>query len=188
MAGPVTLSIDISGIEGKVDEIGGIRSRLKNPMPAWLATANLLEKHVGGVFASQGARGGSLWKPLAASTVKARTKRWGYYRRPPAFSAGPTSPVLTWSGRLRRSFRRGGAGHVRHISASGLTWGSSVRYGIFHDSPGPRTGHLPRRAILAFGSIFQEREILVRPLQLYLQGVPAGAIETVVGSRIGVGP
>lgn len=188
MAAPVTLSIDITGIEGKVKEIGGIRKRLANPTPAWRASANLLEKHVRGVFSSQGVRGGSLWRRLAPSTVKARTRGWGYYRRPAAFGAGPTSPILTWSGRLRKSFTRGGAGHIRRLSVSGLTWGSSIPYGIFHDSPGPRTGSLPRRPILSFLSIFQEREILVRPLQLYLQGVPIGAIETVIGARIGVGP
>ncbi len=188
MAAPVTLSIDILGIEPKVKEIAGIRERLANPMPAWRATANLLEKHVAGVFSTQGVRGGSLWKRLAPSTVKARRKGWGYYRRPAGFNAGPTKPILTWTGRLRESFGRGGGSHIRHVSVSGLIWGSRVRYGIFHDSPGPRVGRLPRRSILSFVSIFQEREILVRPLQLYLQGVPAGAIETVIGARIGVGP
>lgn len=188
MAAPVTLTIDITGIEGKVKEIGGIRKRLANPTPAWRASANLLEKHVESVLSSQGVRGGSLWRKLAASTIEARSRRWGYYRRPAAFNAGPTSPVLTWSGRLRRSFTRGGFQHIRTLSVSGLIWGSRVPYGIFHDSPGPRTGSLPQRPILSFLSIFQQREILVRPLQLYLQGVPVGAIETVVGARIGVGP
>ena len=188
MAAPVTLSIETLGIEALVKEIGGIEARLKNPTPAYRATANLLERHVASVFATQGARGGTLWKRLAPSTVKARTRRWGYYRKTPKLGAGPTSPILTWSARLRNSFARGGAGHIRRLSVAGLTWGSSVRYGIFHDSPGPRTGNLPRRAILTFSSPFQEREILVRPLQLYLQGVPAGAIETVIGARIGLGP
>lgn len=188
MAAPVTLTIAITGIEAKVNEIGGIRKRLANPTPAWRASANLLEKHVKGIFSSQGARAGKAWRKLAASTVEARTRGWGYYRRPPAFSAGPRSPILTWSGRLRRSFTRGGTGHIRTLSVSGLTWGSSIPYGIFHDSPGLRAGNLPRRPILTFLTRFQEREILVRPLQLYLQGVPVGAIETVVGSRIGVGP
>ncbi len=188
MAVPTTLSINISGIEAKVAEIGGIRKRLANPTPAWRASANLLEKHVATVFSSEGVRGGARWRRLAPATVKARTRGWGYYRRPPTAGAGATSPILGWTGRLRKSFARGGRQHIRHIAVSGLTWGSTVRYGIFHDSPGPRTGKLPRRAILKFSSIFQQREILVRPLQLYLQGVPAGAIETVVGSRIGVGP
>ena len=188
MAAPVALSIDILGDEALVNSIGGIMARLRNPVPAYRATANLLEKHVAGVFRSQGGRLGITWKPLAASTVKARTQRWGYYRRPPQFSAGAVGPILTWTGRLRRSFGRGGSGHIRLVSVSGLTWGSSVPYGAYHDSPGPRRGTLPRRAILEFRSTFQEREVVVRPLQLYLQGVPAGAIETVIGARIGVGP
>ena len=188
MAAPVILSIDIVGITPLVDEIGGIRKRLKNPTPAYRVTANLLERHVRATFSSQGKRIGSPWKRLATSTVLARTKRWGYYRKAPAFSAGARGPILTWTGRLRRSFGRGGTGHIRQVATSGLIWGSSVPYGIFHDSPGLRAGNLPRRPILTFLTRFQEREILVRPLQLYLQGVPVGAIETVVGSRIGVGP
>ena len=141
MAAPVQFSISISGIKGKVDEIGGIRKRLADPRPAWRASANLLEKHVAAVFSSEGRRGGRKWKRLAPSTVEARTKGWGYYRRPPAFNAGPRSPILTWSGRLRKSFKRGGTGHIRQLSVSGLIWGSSNRYGAFHDSPAPRRGN-----------------------------------------------
>ena len=186
MAAPVVLSIDIVGIKPLVDEIGGIRKRLKNPTPAYRVTANLLERHVRATFSSQGKRIGSSWKRLAESTVLARRRGWGYYRKAPAFGAGPTGPILTWTGRLRRSFGRGGAGHIRQVAVSGLIWGSSVPYGIFHDSPAPRVGTLPRREILGFVNTFQEREILVRPLQLYLQGVPAGAIETTIGARIGI--
>lgn len=188
MAAPVTLSIDVHGIEPLVKNIGGMRRRLRNPAPAYRVTANLLEKHVAAVFQSQGARLGLGWKALAPSTVKARKRRWGYYRQVPRFRAGPTRPILTWSGRLRWSFRRGKPGHLRQVSASGLTWGSSVPYGGYHDSAGPRRGSLPRRAILDFQNEFQEREILVRPFQLYLQGVPPGAIQATVGARIGVGP
>ncbi len=60
-------------------------------------------------------------------------------------------------------------------------------YAIYHDSPKPRMGPLPRRQILGFANPIQEREILVRPIQLWIQGVPPGAIETVIGGRIGVG-
>ncbi len=189
MALPVGLTIDVAGDEALSKKIGGILDRLRRPLPAYVATANLLEKHVRAVFQTQGKRLGRGWKKLAPSTVKARTKRWGYYRRKaPSFGASGASPILTWSGNLRLSFARGGAGHIRQVSQSGLIWGSSVRYGRFHDSPGPRAGRLPRRAILDFVTQFQKREILVRPLQLWIQGVPPGSIETVVGARIGVGP
>ena len=187
MAAPVTFVLDVVGIEALVDDIAGMRKRLRNPRPAYSAMANLLERHVRATFVSQGARLGFKWKPLAASTVQARANRWGHYRKSPAFRAGPRSPILTWTGRLRKSFRRGHPEHVRQVSASGLTWGSSVPYGRFHDSPAPRVGHLPRRQILGFSSQFQEREILVRPMQLWVQGVPAGAIETVITPRLGLG-
>lgn len=188
MARPVQLTIQVIGIDKLVKEIAGIRRRLQNPTPAYRVSANLLEKHVAGVFRTEGGRHGRKWKALAPSTVLARDKGWGYYRATPGFSASSTGPVLTWTGGLRRSFTRRGGDHVRAISVSGLTWGSSHPVGSFHHSPGARVGNLPRRAILEFVNDFQEREILVRPLQLYLQGVPPGVIETLIGARIGVGP
>lgn len=188
MARPVQLTIQALGIDAARAEIGGIRRRLRNPTRAYRVTANLLEKHVDAVFKSQGARHGFKWKALAASTVLAREKRWGYYRGRRAAGVGASGPILVYRATLRRSFTRRGEGHLRAVSVSGLIWGSSNPYGGFHDAPGPRTGNLPRRAILRFRNQFQKREILVRPLQLYLQGVPPGAAETLIGARIGVGP
>ncbi len=183
----VLLDLDVTGLEALVADIAGLRKRLANLTPAYRVIANLLERHVAAQFSSQGKRLGNPWRPLAPSTVKARARRWGYYRRPSAAGVGSTRPILTWSARLRKSFRRGSPDHVRQVASSGLTWGSSVPYGIYHDSPAPRLGHLPRRQILGFANPIQEREILVRPIQLWVQGVPPGAIETVISARTALG-
>lgn len=183
---PVRVGASISGIEEIVERIGGIHERARDPSPALEVVANLLELHVQRNFATQGAQGGLPWPPLADSTVQARTRRWGYYRRwAPTAGVGGAQPVLVWHGRFKRSFTRGGVAHIRHVSPSGLTWGSGVVYGIYHQSTRPRT-RLPRRPPIAFRDDFQKREILFQPLRLYVQGVPPGAIETTMRARLRV--
>ena len=54
---------------------------------------------------------------------------------------------------------------MRQISASGLTWGSTVDYLRYHQHGG---GRLPRRAVLAFRDAFQQRELVFQPLRLWL--------------------
>lgn len=184
---PVGIEVEGLGFEKLVEKLALSEDRLRNLAPALTVTANLLEAHVQQVFDTEGQAGGKRWKRLAPRTVKAREKRRGYYGRREPKGAGPTGPILYWSGRLRRSFTRGGVAHLRHVSASSLRWGSGVRYGVFHDSPKPRT-RLPRRAILSFRSQMQRREILFQPIRLWAQGVPPGAIATTLQGRLRLGP
>jgi hypothetical protein len=182
MTSPVTVTATIDGVGRVIDRIGGMEERLKRARPAMEVIADLLEGHVGKTFSTQGARIGKPWWALAASTVIARTRGYGYYgQRSAAMGAGPTGPVLVWSGRLMRSFRRGGVAHVRNTSDTGLLWGSGVRYGRFHQGPGPR-----QRLILGFRNAMQLREIAFQPLRLWVQGVEAGAIKTTLSARLGL--
>lgn len=183
---PVRVGATISGLAEIVARIGGMQGRARDPSPALHVVANLLEAHVQRNFETEGAHGGTPWPPLASSTIRARTRRWGYYRRwPPTEGAGGSGPPLLWHGRLKRSFARGGVAHIRIVSPSGLTWGSGVVYGTYHQSTRPRT-RLPRRPPIAFRDDFQQREILFQPLRLWMQGVPVGAIETTMRARLRV--
>lgn len=179
-------TIRVTGIDAVKERIGAIEKRAEDPRPALSIVADLLEAHVAEVFASGGTQAGAAWAPLAPSTVLARRRRWGYYgTRQSAGGVGPSSPVLVWSGRLRRSFARGGVAHIRRITSSSLTWGSGVLYGVFHQSKAPRSV-LPRRAPLEFKDDFQRREIMFQPIRLWLQGLPAGAIRATQGQRLGL--
>ena len=183
MSAPVGVSFALSGFEPLLERLAGLEARFANPEPALEIVADLLEAHVAKTFDSQGAEAGAPWQPLAASTVRMRARRTGYYRLSPSMGAGSTGPILTWTGRGRRSFARGGAGHVRMVSASGLVWGSTVDYLRYHQHGG---GRLPRRVVLGFRDAFQQRELVFQPLRLWLQGVPAGAIRTVMQARTGL--
>lgn len=180
----VSVRMTMSGHQQVLQAIAGLEERLARPEPVLEVIADLLEAHVAAQFAGEGSRGASPWAPLAPSTVQARTRRWGYYRQAPSFGAAGARPILTWTGRLRRSFSRTGAGHVRQVSASGLTWGSSVPYGRFHQRGGRR---LPRRPPVDFRDPFQKREFVFQPFRLWLQGVPVGAIASVMQARLGLG-
>jgi hypothetical protein len=183
---PVRLGATLHGLPEILARVAGLESRARDLRPALEVTANLLELHVQRTFATEGAHSGHPWPPLADSTVRARTRRWGYYRHwAPTAGAGGSGPVLTWHGRLSRSFTRGGVAHIRIVSPSGLIWGSGVVYGIYHQSTRPRK-RLPRRAPIAFRDDFQRREIFFQPVRLWLQGVPAGAIESTQRARLRV--
>ena len=178
----VSLTWEETGVEQLVKELGGLEKRAANLAPAFAVTANLLEGHVQQIFETEGARIGARWRGLKASTIKARARGWGYYGTRLADGASARGPILRWSGRLQRSFKRGGVAHLRMVSALSLRWGSGVRYGAFHDKKGPR-----RRPILAFRNEFQRREILFQPVRLHIQGVPPGAIMATLGARLRIG-
>lgn len=182
----VAATMTLEGTAPILAKFGGMAERLAHPEPVLNVVADLLEAHVAATFATTGGRVGRPWTPLAPRTVRARARRWGYYRIvAPGAGAAAGGPALRWSGRLAGSFRRGGVDHVREISATTLRWGSEDPRAKFHQSSGPRT-HLPRRPPLAFRDAFQQREIVFQPLRLYLQGVPVGAIATVMRARLGL--
>ena len=173
------VDIQLDGIEQALERVGALAERAAHMAPAFTIVAELLELHVGQTFATQGARIGKPWTELARRTQIARGltgRRSGYYAQwSPTRGVTPTGPVLVWHGRLRGSFARGGVGHIRQVSDSGLIWGSGIRYARFHRFTRP---------MLGFRDEFQRREVLFQPLRLWLQGVPEGAIRATMRTRL----
>ena len=87
------------------------------------------------IFAVAGAnvQRAGVWPPLAASTIKAREKRWGYYKRSPSRPG-----VLRWTGNLQEN-------KDRHVSDRGGRLTYRAPYAIYHQDGG---GHLPRRVVV----------------------------------------
>ena len=165
------VSITVTGLTAVRERLAGLEARAQNFAPALDLVAKLLEAQTQRVFDTQGEALGARWQPLAASTMRARQMRWGYYRATPA---GAIDRILEWTWRLRRSFVAGGSDHIREVSSSTLRWGSAVPYARFLQ---------PRRPMIGFRGDFQAREVVFQPLRLWLQGVPIGAIETVMRAR-----
>jgi hypothetical protein len=171
----MTAAVEVSGVPATVERIAGIEARAADCSPALAVVADLLEAQVDRAFTSRGASIGRPWPPLAASTLKARARRWGYYGR--VAPRGATTIPLDWSGRLRTGFAQGSGDHVRQIGATTLRWGSLVPY----------AGYLqPRFPMLGFRDVNQANAILREPVRLWVQGVPAGALATVARARAGL--
>lgn len=92
-------------------------------------------KEVKAIFEKQQPRGeGEKWKPLSD-----RYKAW-------KSSHFPGTPILVRTGELKRSMTQEGApGNITLISKTGAVFGTSISYGIYHDSDQPRDSGLPRR-------------------------------------------
>lgn len=171
----MTAAVTVSGVAGTVQRIAGLEARARDCQPALAVVADLLELQVDRAFTSRGAAIGHPWPALAPRTLQARARRWGYYGR--FLPRGATTIPLDWTGRARTGFARGSGDHVRQVSATALRWGSTVPYVGFLQ---------PRFPMLAFRDTAQARAILVEPIQLWVQGVPAGAIATVARARAGL--
>ena len=77
---------------------------------------------------------------MRPSTVKARRNRTGYYRQSPE-GAGPTGPVLLWTGRLKGGFRYAEGKDVVVID-------NPVPYFKHHQAKERGSPNLPRRLVL----------------------------------------
>ncbi len=178
------LHINVTGIKDITTRLNGLEHRIRRPQPAFEIMADLLEGHAGKIHETQGASINEPWPALAPSTIRARTARRGYYARSPS-GASSSGPPMLWTGRGRKSFRRGGQDHIREITGSFLRWGSAWAPLVFHLSRRSRS-RLPRRAMFGFANPSQRRDLLVEPLALWILGVPAGAIRATLTARLGL--
>ncbi len=92
-------------------------------------------KEVGAIFDKQQPRTeGERWKPLNAAYAIQKQKRWG------------PRGILVASGSLLASMTvKGAPGNITAIKKDQAVFGTSVPYGIYHDSDKPRKSKLPRR-------------------------------------------
>lgn len=92
-------------------------------------------KEVKSIFDKQQPRGkGDRWAPLSVQYAKWKQKHF------------PDQPILVRTGALKDSMTMKGAlGNIFLIGKTSGTFGTSIPYGIFHDSDFPRRAKLPRR-------------------------------------------
>lgn len=73
------------------------------------------------------------WPPLAASTLKARERRWGYYKRSPSRPS-----TLRWTGNLQEN-------RMQAITSKKGTLTFNAPYAVYHQAGGSK---LPRRVVV----------------------------------------
>lgn len=149
----LSFSLDDTRVKKKLSGLAaGVRD-FKKPFDA--AGSELLEFYGEEVFASQGSAIGESWRALAASTLRARDARSGYYRQPPIM----TGKILVWTGRLKKGF-------AREVTSRMLRVFNNVPYFKHHQRA---SGSPPQRRMLAIN-----KEVItkvIRHVQRYVRGL-----------------
>ena len=143
-----------------------LRAHISDWTPALERMAETFEIQTAEQFSSQGAAGGTPWRPLAESTIARRQREAekGYgkrtrgmmlkgHRYPAKLALIPKTGVLPLvGGSLEASFHRGAQFHIEEIQPLQLVWGSSYtskrtgyNLGVMHHFG---KGHVPARPIL----------------------------------------
>jgi hypothetical protein len=109
-----------NGFEAFVETFTGFGEKMSNWSSFFTEVATeVLEPAHSQQFSSQGAFGGTPWKPLAPATIKKR-------QRGLLPSHGREGMQILAGGPLERSFRRGGEGHIEVIEPLRMIWGSGL--------------------------------------------------------------
>lgn len=115
------------------EKLSAKAARIKDmSIPLENVGVKLLEFFGDTVFVRNGIE--SEWPMLAASTVRARAMRSGYYKNPPI----ATNMTLVWTGRLKQGFRYS-------VGPNKLTIFNDVPYFRYHQLG---TGRAPQRKML----------------------------------------
>jgi phage gpG-like protein len=123
---------------------------------AFSAIVGILERATAANFATRGVSGGSRWRDLKPAT-RARKRREHLDPR-----------ILQATHRLHDSLVDSShPEHVEHITADSLRWGSTVPYGVYHQSTRPRRV-IPYRPPVRLSEV--DKRQVVRELQASITG------------------
>lgn len=132
----VQISYQVDGVDQLHRNLSLLIDNLDNLSDFFSESVDLIEKRTDELFKSEwkAVQKGNQWDELAPSTVKARERRWGYYKNQPW--SNPWILQRTWNLRDSRTKK------INNIEAS-LTM--DAYYAIFHHRGGPK---LPERSII----------------------------------------
>ena len=133
-----------------------------NLSPVFMQISEEYQKEVRKQFETEGAYGGQPWVGLSRLSIEAR-KRAG-------FAAGP---ILVMTGDLKDSLTKRTSETINVVTPRMWIYGTSVRYGIFHQSRSPRR-KIPRRAFLVITAKF--RLFVVRAMHKFIAEEEKGII------------
>lgn len=137
--------------------------------PIWNVIADDFYAQMEAQFKSEGEEGGERWQELSPAYADWKEVHF------------PGKPILERTGDLVASLtKQGDPHHVRKEERKRLTLGSSVPYGIYHQSPAPRK-KLPRRPPVMLPERFKRQ--VMHHIQVYLVQIASAS-----GFRHGLGP
>ena len=144
----IAIKMEVKGekpIQRFIKNVGIEGSKLREPLRLF---GNYMLTTFGMRFKAE--QGRQTWQGLKDTTIKARAKKWGYYRQ--ASAQGAEHLILQWTGTLMRSFTRKGAkGNIFRLSSTELSMGSNIPYAVYHHGP---TGKIiPQRRVAFFSDV-----------------------------------
>lgn len=132
---PLRITLEMFGETEMDRELLGFSERARNMRPVWSEIHQDFMDIERFQFESQGSLSGG-WAPLKQSTINAKER------------AGFDTRIMFRTGALFDSLTESGdENHVVHITADTLRIGSSVGYGVYHQSRAERK-HLVRRPLV----------------------------------------
>lgn len=138
---------------------------IEHPQAALEVVGDVLREATEKQFDSEGGYASGGWKELAQSTIDRKAR------------LGQDPHILRATDRLMESLtRKFDSDHIEQISGETLTFGSSVSYGLFHQSSQPRT-KIPFRPPVAITE--EDKRTMVKRVQ---QALLAEADNAVWGS------
>jgi phage gpG-like protein len=92
------LRVTVDGAEQVARNLRIPAQKLQRPAEFYRQAIILIEARINQVFAEQGSsvEHAGAWPQLAESTMKARTRRWGYYKNTPS-----NPSILRWTGAMQ---------------------------------------------------------------------------------------
>lgn len=135
---PVAIEFTVLGETQLQRVLMRFSARTLNAIPVFVQLMKAIESQVEEQFDSEGARGSGGWDELAPATIEFK-RRNGY-----------PLEILHRTLTLRNSLTKTMApGAIRRIDKQSMTFGSSVKYGIFHQKGAPKA-NLPQRRPVEF--------------------------------------
>jgi phage gpG-like protein len=147
---PIRFSLEVDG-ERQVDRaLSRFGDAIRDPRGYFELAADILREITEEQFASEG---GGRWAPLSPAYAAWKMTQVG------------ARPILTFSGRMRRSLTERGGENIREVTNDEMKWGSRVPYAVFHQRG---TARMPARPIFDLSE--EDRTRLLKELQAWIVG------------------
>lgn len=131
----VQLSFNVQGHKQMSRNLRVFAADIKNLREFFEEALEIVGARSDELFSAEGAnvQKANRWAPLAASTIKARTNRTGYYKQ------SPSNPsTLRWTGNLQTN-------RTLMVGSNKGTLTFNAAYAVYHQAGG---GSLPRRVVI----------------------------------------
>lgn len=149
----VGLKFNVQGHIQMARKLRLVAAEIADFTPFYEAALDIIAERSDALFSAEGSNveKANAWPPLSAKTLKARDRRWGYYRRTPSRPG-----LMRWTGNLQEK-------RDRHVTQSRGRLTFTMPYSGYHQDGGK---NLPKRVIVDLSNPTNVE--IVRALQVHI--------------------